>query len=183
MRESLDGLGFELLSVADIKAAESPPETRDTFAGNAAQKAHHYFSETGLPTVADDSGIIVEALAGELGVRTRRWGAGPLANDEEWIEYFLKRMSNAGNRRARFVCSIAHIDRASRLHLFKGICEGTITEKLESDYLPGLPISACFRPDGGKCVFSALSPEQKNRSSHRGKALGLLREFLQKRPL
>ena len=178
MREALDGLGLELLGVDDVKTVGEPQETGTTFAENAAQKAHHYFAETGIPTVADDSGIHVEALEGELGIHTRRWGAGAHASDEEWIAHFLKRMKKERNKRARFVCSIAHMDQQGRLHFFEGTCDGAITDSLEADYLPGLPISACFRPDGENAVFSALSLEQKNRTSHRGKALLGLREFL-----
>jgi XTP/dITP diphosphohydrolase len=62
--------------------------------------------------------------------------------------------------------------------MFEGTCEGSITDTLEAEYLPGLPISACFKPDGENAVFSALSIEQKNRSSHRGRALAKLRDFL-----
>lgn len=181
MREALDGLGLELLDVSDVKTIGAPDETGKTFAENAAQKAHHYFAETGLPTVADDSGIIVEALKDELGIHTRRWGAGALASDEEWINHFLKRMKNEQNKRATFVCSIAHIDHEGRLHLFEGACEGVVTPTVEADYLPGLPIAGCFRPDGEEYVFSALSLEQKNRSSHRGRAMAQLREFLETR--
>jgi XTP/dITP diphosphohydrolase len=67
------------------------------------------------------------------------------------------------------------------LHFFEGTCDGTITDHVEADYLPGLPISACFRPDGFNCVFSALSIEQKNSTSHRGKAAHVLRQFLEKK--
>lgn len=179
MREALDGLGVGLLDFDEIKTIEAPEETGKTFSENAAQKAHYYSAATGLPTVSDDSGIIVEALKGELGIHTRRWGAGPLANDEEWISNFIERMKKEDNKRARFVCAVAHVDREGRLHLFEGICEGTITDELEAEYLPGLPIAACFRPDGEECVFSALSLEQKSRTSHRGKALWQLRGFLQ----
>lgn len=181
MREALDGLGLELLDVGDVKTIGEPEETGKTFAENAAQKAHHYFSETGLPTVADDSGIMVEALEGELGIHTRRWGAGPRASDQEWIEHFLERMKKERNKRARFVCALAHMDDKGRLHFFEGSCDGVITNDLEAEYLPGLPISACFQPDGENAVFSALSLEQKNRTSHRGRALTGLREFLQTR--
>lgn len=178
MREALDGLGLELLDLSHVPTVGMPEETGSTFAENAAIKAQHFFDATKHSTVADDSGIHVEALAGELGVQTRRWGAGPAASDEEWIDHFLKRMKKEKNKRARFVCTLAHVDGSGQLHLFEGTCDGVITEELEADYLPGLPISACFRPDGENAVFSALSIEQKNRSSHRGKALQSLRRFL-----
>ncbi len=178
MRDALSGLGFELLSLKDIPPVSASPETGETFEENAAQKALHYSAESGLPSIADDSGIHVEALAGELGIHTRRWGAGPQATDDEWIRFFLERMHRESNKRARFVCVIALSDGTEEPRLFRGVCDGVITDTLESDYLPGLPLSACFKPDGQDRVFSALSIEQKNSSSHRGRALMMLREFL-----
>ena len=182
MREALDGLGLEFLTLQDVPSIGQPEETGKTFAENAALKARHY-SSAGHPTVADDSGIIVEALKDELGLHTRRWGAGPQATDAEWIEHFLQRMKKERNKRATFICTIAHSDSEGQLHLFEGTCDGTITDDLEADYLPGLPISACFRPDGEDRVFSALNVEQKNRTSHRGRALQQLRGHLQKNRL
>ncbi len=180
MREALDGLGLELLDLSHIPSLSMPDETGATFAENATIKAQHFFNVAGHPTVADDSGIIVEALQNELGIHTRRWGAGPKASDEEWIEYFLNRMKKEKNKHAKFLCTLAHVDAEGQLHLFEGTCDGVITERLEADYLPGLPISACFKPDGENAVFSELSIDQKNRSSHRGKALSGFRSFLQK---
>jgi len=130
-----------------------------------------------MPTIAEDSGIHVEALGGELGIHTRRWGAGPEASDGEWIQYFLERMRKERNKRARFHCVVALVS-SNREIAFEGECRGAITDSLEADYLPGLPISACFKPDGYDRVFSALMTEEKNRVSHRGRALHKLREFL-----
>jgi XTP/dITP diphosphohydrolase len=180
MREALDGLGLTLLDLNDVPTIGQPDETGATFHENASQKARHYFEAAKLPVIADDSGIHIEALAGELGIHTRRWGAGPAATDEEWIRYFLDRMKKEQNKRAKFVCVLSHIDADGREHLFEGTCNGVITDDLEAEYLPGLPISACFKPDGFDRVFSALSLEQKNSTSHRGRALLNLRESLQK---
>ncbi len=181
MREALDGLGLELLDLNDVPAIGAPEESGRTFSANALQKARHYFDASGHATVADDSGIHVEALEGELGIRTRRWGAGPDASDEEWVAHFLERMKRERNKRARFVCAIAHVGRKGQVQVFEGACDGIIADELEADYLPGLPISACFRPDGYDLVFSALSVEQKNAVSHRGKALLSLKEYFLQR--
>ena len=180
IKEALTGLPISILTPDDFSIAELPEETGETFAENAIQKANFYFEKTNVPTLADDSGIEVDALKDELGLHTRRWGAGSAASDEEWIAYFLKRMHKEKNKRARFVCTLAHIDRDGKLHLFEGTCEGMITEKLEADYLPGLPISACFKPDGFDRAFSALSVEQKNSTSHRGRACQKFAEHLKK---
>ncbi len=176
--EGLEGLPLKILTPKLLEIGDPPPETGTTFAQNAELKARFYFSQSALPTVADDSGIVVEALANELGLHTRRWGAGPDASDEEWIDFFLKRMKSERNKRAQFLCVLAYFDASSGLRLFEGMCEGTITETLEAPYLPGLPISACFRPDGFDHVFSNLTLEEKNRVSHRGKATEQFRRFL-----
>ncbi len=175
-------LGVLTLSDAVARLGKDLPDVHEsgtTYEANALLKARHYHALTGLPTLADDSGIMVEALKDELGVYTRRWGAGAKASDQEWIEYFLERMSRENNKRARFVCVLAYIDADDKEHLFEGDCDGVITDKLEADYLPGLPISACFKPDGYEKVYSALTIEQKNSTSHRGRALEKFGEYLE----
>lgn len=169
--EALAGLNLELLTPADLSITIDPEETGTSYAENALLKAKHFFEHGGVPTIADDSGIIVEALKGELGVYTRRWGAGAAATDEEWIAYFLERMQQEDNRRACFVCNLAYIDEQGSHTIFEGKCEGSITPELEADYLPGLPISACFKPDGYDLVYSAMTREQKHQVSHRGRAV------------
>lgn len=180
IREALESIDVEILSPNDLGSELEPPaETGSTYAANALQKARYYYMQTGLPTVADDSGIVIEALQDELGVHTRRWGAGPEASDEEWITYFLERMSREGNKNASFICVIAYIDEQGEEHVFEGVCDGLVTESLEAEYLPGLPIAACFKPHGCDEVFSAMSVEKKNEVSHRGKATALLRNHLE----
>ena len=178
--ESLAEWGVHLVSPSDIGIMEAPHEHGETFEANAREKAHFYHAKAGIPTLADDSGILVEALQKELGVHTRRWGAGPRASDEEWITYFLERMRREENKRAHFVCVLAYIDAAGTEHLFRGTCDGIITPTLEASYLPGLPISACFRPDGFDCVYSAMSVQEKNSVSHRGRAMKAWREYVEK---
>ena len=181
MRESLADLDCALLAPEDLPhPLRFPPEHADTFAENALEKARFCFAHSGFSAIADDSGILVEALRKELGIHTRRWGAGPKANDAAWIAYFLERMRHEPEKNAEFVCVIAFVD-GTTARTFEGRCMGVITDTLEADYLPGLPISACFRPDGCDKVFSALSLEEKNRVSHRGKAMAQLREFLEQR--
>jgi len=177
--EVLSGLELDFTTPKELGITAEPQESGRTFEENAIQKARYFYVHSGgIPTITDDSGIIVETLTDELGLYTRRWGAGPDASDEEWIDYFLKRMRNEPNKRAAFICTLAYLDNQGKLHTFEGRCEGEITEALEADYLPGLPISACFKPDGCNHVFSALSIEQKNCTSHRGKAAYKLREHL-----
>lgn len=178
IRDALADLHLEIVTPSDCGITEKPEEKGKTYEQNAIQKARFYFEKSGLPTLADDSGIIVEALKNELGIHTRRWGAGPEASDQEWIEFFLEKMLMQETKKAKFVCALCYIDQKGKEHLFEGTCDGVITEELEAEYLPGLPISACFKPDGEEKVFSALSVEEKNRISHRGRALHELLGYL-----
>lgn len=176
--EALEGTGAYFVTPVEKGISFTPQEEGNTFAENARQKARFYYENADMPTLADDSGILVEALSNELGIHTRRWGAGPAATDEEWITYFLHRMQQEENKRARFVCTLCFIDNTGQEHFFDGICDGVITQTSEAEYLPGLPISSCFKPDGFDRVYSALTVEEKNHVSHRGKALQAFRAFL-----
>lgn len=180
IREALGSLPVTLLTPEELNILEVPEETGSTFMDNAELKARFFHTRSKIATLADDSGIIVDALKDELGVQTRRWGAGPEASDEEWIAHFLKRMEHEVNRKARFICTLAYIDHEGRLHTFEGETQGMITKTLEADYLPGLPISAVFKPEGVDQVYSALTLADKNRLSHRGKALQKLAKHLER---
>lgn len=183
IREVIGDLGFELYHLhfegfASAMSADDFDETGDTFEENAEQKAVHYHELFGFPTIGEDSGIIVDALSGELGVKTRRWGAGANATDEEWIEHFMKIMKDEKVRTARFVCCAAFIDGPGEVVLFRGETEGEITQELEAPLVPGIPLSSCFRPKGCNKVYSALNENEKNQLSHRGKAFHELKNHL-----
>lgn len=152
-------------------------EDAETFAGNAFKKAKFYFDETGILTLAEDSGIWVKALIDELGVKTRRWGAGENANDQEWVAYFLERMAGEKERGAEFVCCACLFGEGIE-KFFEGETKGVITENLQAPILKGLPLSSCFLPEGMSKVYAALSTEEKNQISHRGKAIKKVQEFL-----
>lgn len=178
VEESLKEIDVELFKPSDLGINEIPRETGTTFPENARQKALFYYNRSKLPTLADDSGILVEALQNELGIHTRRWGAGPDATDHAWISFFLDRMRRERNKNARFVCALCFIDDKGLEHVFEGICDGVIMDELEAGFLPGLPISACFKPNGYKHVYSALTVEEKNAISHRGRALQQFRDYM-----
>ncbi len=181
IREALQNFPYDIISPLDLGIRESPQEEGKTFEENARQKALFYYEKTNLPTLADDSGIIVEALENELGIHTRRWGAGADATDQEWVAYFLNRMNKESNKKAHFTCCLCFMNEHGQEYIFEGFCDGTITDVLEADYLPGLPISACFKAEGYDKVYSALSIEEKNMISHRGKAMQKFMQFLEGR--
>ena len=180
IRAALAGLPYDLDHIGPLIDKHGvPEENAPTLKENAIIKARHYFDRVKIPTIADDSGIFVNALAGELGVKTRRWGAGAHASDEEWIEFFLNRMHKEEDKRAEFGCAIVYIDDKGTEYVFEDVCKGVITDALEADYPTGLPIAGCFKPEGYDLVYSAMSVDDKNRLSHRGRALMKLRDFLQ----
>jgi len=165
-----------------------------TFETNARIKARHAARATGLPALADDSGIEVEALDGGPGVRTRRY-AGPSATDAENNAKLLRLLRGVpeAKRTARFRCVIAFtpvpkiIAKAASpvceaneaevgTELFSGVCEGHIIELPRGTH--GFGYDPLFVPVGHSQSFSELSEEQKNRTSHRSKALEKLKARL-----
>lgn len=178
--EILAGLPFDFLSLRDVKAHHGFEEDGQTHEENALKKASHYYKQTGLLTLGEDSGIMVDALDGQLGVKTRRWGAGEKASDEEWIKYFLEAMKDVPQfkRTARFICCAALVGEQGSSKIFLGKTNGIITYSLEAPIKAGLPLSSCFRPEGADKVYAALSVEEKNRVSHRGKAIKMALEYL-----
>ena len=112
-------------------------------------------------------------------MKTRRWGAGETASDEEWLAHFMQRMAQEKNRKAKFVCAAAYVS-GDEEKVFLGETEGTITETIEVPVKAGIPLSSVFKPLGHEKVFAALSAAEKNEFSHRGKAFQRLRLFLGK---
>lgn len=186
LRVALVGLQWEIVSARDLAsdvASGMPIESGMTYAENAIIKAEYWQRMTGLAVLADDSGIIVDALAGELGVATRRWGAGEAASDREWLDYFLTRMRDVpqDQRTAEFVCVLAlALDGggSDAVLTFTGRVQGVITTDIEAPLKPGIPLSSVFQPLGSDKVFAAMSDAEKNRFSHRGRALHALKQFL-----
>ena len=124
--------------------------------------------------------ILVDVLKGELGVKTRRWGKGEKASDQEWVDFFLERMKQFGDgeRTAGFICCAALVGPEGKRVVFEGRTEGIITPSLEAPIREGLALSSCFKPNGFDKVYAALSAEEKHGISHRGKALVPIRDFL-----
>lgn len=177
--EILGEMPFEFLFLGDMGVdAGDFVEDGATFRENAMKKAKYFFDKTGVMALAEDSGLLVDALPGELGVKTRRWGAGEEASDEEWIAHFMERMGGERERGARFVCS-ACVFGGDIEEYFEGETRGEITAELEAAILPGLPLSSCFRPEGQPQVYAALGASAKNEVSHRGKAMEKVKVFLE----
>lgn len=180
--------GAEVFFLGDIDDDLAVEENGKTHAENAKIKAAHYFEKYGVGVeghfdfvLGEDSGIYVDALASELGLHTRRWGAGKNATDEEWLAYFLeemnKRCARGEGRGAKFVCN-ACLMGDGICEFFDGETLGTITGRSMAPVLGGLPLSSVFMPDGFDVVYSVLSREEKNAISHRGQAVSKVKKFL-----
>ena len=152
-------------------------ESAPTFAENAAGKALHYSRFVSLPVLADDSGLVVDALEGAPGVQSARY-AGPRASDAQRTAKLLEelRARGATDRRARFVCVIALVDRGRTIAVVSAAAEGEILDAPKG--AGGFGYDPVFWvPALGK-TFAELSPREKNRYSHRGKAFRKLIDFL-----
>lgn len=177
MRALLSDLPLELISAADLEAAPEVEEDADTLEGNARKKATRLHAFSGLPALADDTGLEVDALDGKPGVRSSRF-AGPDADDAANRRELLEQLDGVGDRSARFRTVIAFIDQDGT-HYFEGICPGRITT--EERGRGGFGYDSIFVPDGSELTFAELDAEQKNEMSHRGRALGLLVDYLEER--
>lgn len=174
----LGDLPLELVFLGDLAKNFDFEENGTTFEENAIAKARFFAKKHGMPTLGEDSGILVDALQGEMGVKTRRWGKGESASDKEWLEHFLERMRAFPDKRdAEFVCAAA-LSLGENTFMFTGSCKGEITIEIEAPILQGLPLSSVFRPKGFARVYAALTPEEKGKISHRGVALMKAKAFL-----
>jgi XTP/dITP diphosphohydrolase len=163
--------GVELLDAEDAGVPDVE-ETGDTFADNALLKARAAVAASGLPAIADDSGLSVVALGGEPGVRSARY-AGAHGDDEANLRLVLERMDGQAQRSARFVCAAALVAPDGREWVVEGTVEGElITEPRGTG---GFGYDPIFVPEGEQRTTAEMSPHEKDAISHRGKAFRALR--------
>jgi XTP/dITP diphosphohydrolase len=165
---------IELLSLDAWPDIPEPPETRDTFAGNALQKAHFVFERTGIMAVADDSGLVVDALGGQPGVRSKRWTPEGTAQSNN--ARLLAELDGITTRTARFVCAMAVVWSGGE-RVIEGTCEGRIATAPRGT--GGFGYDPLFLPDDrpGQ-TMAELTGADKNAISHRGRAFSQLPALL-----
>ncbi|MFI3282484.1 MAG: RdgB/HAM1 family non-canonical purine NTP pyrophosphatase [Rikenellaceae bacterium] len=169
----LDGK-FELVTPREVGITEDIPETAPTLEGNALQKARYLYERTGENCFADDTGLEVEALGGDPGVRSARYatdGHDFAANNR----LLIKNMEGVANRKARFRTVIALILDGEE-HLFEGRVDGDITP--EESGAEGFGYDPLFVPEGESRTFAEMTTDQKGAISHRGRAVAKLVAFL-----
>jgi XTP/dITP diphosphohydrolase len=163
----LEPLGFVLRPLKDFPEISDPPETGTTFEENALQKARFVFEKTGLPTLADDSGLEVDALGGAPGVYSKRYTPEAIASTNN--AKLLREMKGVAVRSARFVCALGLVT-ATGESAWRGTVEGQIGIDVKGDN--GFGYDPLFLPDlaPGRSM-AELKPDEKDAISHRGQAL------------
>ncbi len=160
----------ELLGGLDGPSVE---ETGETYAANALLKARSWARVTGLPALADDSGLEVEALGGAPGIYSARVGA----SDRERLAWLLERLEDVRHRRAWFVAALAVVfPQGAPTVLVQGRCFGSIARRPSGE--KGFGYDPLFVPDGFTRTFAELAPVEKNALSHRAVACRMLRSML-----
>jgi XTP/dITP diphosphohydrolase len=175
LRRVLDSAGvsgLDLLSLDDVPAFDEAPETGATFEENALAKARDAFTATGIPAVADDSGLAVDALNGMPGVLSARW-SGRHGDDVANLELLLGQLRDVPDERrgAAFVSACALVS-ATGQTVVRGEWSGTIARAPRGD--GGFGYDPIFVPVGSDRSAAELSPAEKDAASHRGRALALL---------
>jgi XTP/dITP diphosphohydrolase len=179
-RELLAGLDLELISPEDLDPVPpEPDEDGGTFAENAAHKARVYAAASGLRTVADDSGLEVDALRGAPGLRSRRF-FGDDASAEERNMRLLALLEDVEARGARFVCVTALASPDGRVELFDGEVRGEIALAPRGEH--GFGYDPLFIIAGDGRTMAELPADEKHQISHRGLAVSKLRAFLAGEP-
>ncbi len=176
--QQLLGEEFEVLTPKMCGIYEDIPEDQPTLEGNALQKARYIFERTGLDCFADDTGLEVEALGGEPGVRSARYATAEGHDDEANKRLLLKNMEGKENRKAQFRTAMALIVGGEE-HLFEGIVRGEILHSEQGE--GGFGYDPLFKPEGYDCSFAEMPAEQKNAISHRGRAIEKLVKWLKDR--
>ena len=165
--------GLRVIGLADVPEFPEAPETGATFEENALAKARDAVAATGLPAVADDSGIAVDALNGMPGVLSARW-AGTARDDKANLRLLLEQLADVPDERrgGAFVCAAALATPSGGETVVRGEWPGTIAR--EPRGVNGFGYDPIFVPDGRDVTSAELAPEEKDELSHRGRALRLL---------
>ncbi|HPE75300.1 MAG TPA: non-canonical purine NTP diphosphatase [Draconibacterium sp.] len=165
--QAILGNQFKILSLKEIGCNEEIPEERDTLEGNASQKSFYVFSKFGYNCFADDTGLEIEALNGEPGVYSARY-AGEEKSAQANMDKVLLKLAKIKNRNARFRTVISLVIDGNE-ELFEGIVDGEILEDKRGG--SGFGYDPVFRPNGFKQTFAEMNLTEKNKISHRGRAV------------
>lgn len=171
---------YEILSLSDIGCHDDIPETAQTFAGNALQKAEYIKVHYDYDCFADDSGLEVRALGMEPGVCSARYADDKGHDSEANMAKLMQNMQRVKDRSAQFRTVLVLL-MDGKAHEFEGVCKGTIAEQRSGNQ--GFGYDPIFIPEGGSGVtFADMTMEDKNKISHRGQAIRRFVDFLENYP-
>ena len=177
IEDLLNGFPIQIKSLADFGAIPEVEEDGETFEENAYKKASFTAKILGMPALADDSGLMVEALGGAPGVRSARY-AGPDATDQQRVAKLVKAMQNQTNRKAAFECVISIAVPSGPALTYEARCEGLIAEAPVGE--KGFGYDPIFLYPPLNKTFGQMTLAEKRDVSHRGKALNELRQEMDK---
>ncbi|WP_174613964.1 XTP/dITP diphosphatase [Virgibacillus ihumii] len=167
---------IEAISLLDLtEPVEDIEETGTTFEENAALKAEQIAEKLSTPVLADDSGLMVDALNGRPGIFSARY-AGEPKDDQANLEKVLRELERSANRQARFVCVLAVAIPGEETFFKRGVCEGSLI--MEPRGGNGFGYDPIFVPDGFTTTMAQLSSDEKNNISHRSDAIMKLEEWI-----
>ncbi|MBC7951996.1 MAG: RdgB/HAM1 family non-canonical purine NTP pyrophosphatase [Rhodospirillaceae bacterium] len=164
--ELLAPYGVDVVSAGDLGLAE-PEETGTTFVANAELKAHAAAQASGLPALADDSGLAVDGLGGDPGIYSARW-AGPSKDFQAAMALVNDKLGNNPDRSGRFICALALAWPDGHCETFEGVVEGDLVWPLRG--LAGFGYDPMFQPKGHAVTFGEMDPNAKHAISHRADA-------------
>ncbi len=178
LRAALGPLNLELQSALNFPSLKEVEEDRNTLEGNALKKARYVYQETGLPALADDTGLEVDALDGRPGVYSARY-ASETATYQDNLEKLLDELAGVDlkDRGAQFRTALVLVTK-KETHTFEGICRGTIIKQPKGG--GGFGYDPVFQPDGYEETFAEVDAGIKNKISHRGRAIEKFVEWVKK---
>ncbi len=168
--QKLQSFGIEVVTLENMLKFMKPEETGETFEENAKLKAKYYATKTGLPSIADDGGLIIDTLKGEPGVLSRRWKGGVDETDEVLIEYTLERLKGIPleQRTARLETCICFFDHEKNLFLCESAhIDGYMAEKTAQNWMEGYPYRALFVVKQFNKYYDELTEEEHAQVNHR----------------
>lgn len=180
LKKYLTGLPLEFISLADLKITDIPLETGGNFKENAIIKAEFYSQKAKLPTLGDDGGLEIIALAGEPGVNSHRWLNGKEATDEELINYTLNRMRPfKKEKRKAYLKVIVALSMPDQITFTsEAVIEGIIAEKPGKNRIRGYPYRSLFWIPKFKKYYDDLTEKEHDEVNHRKKALEKIKQYL-----
>jgi len=180
IRALLDGVDIEIVGLDRFADVTPPEETGVTFEENAALKAHYYAAATGLPAIAEDSGLEIEALDGQPGVESARFGGVDSSYPEKFEKLYAMLDATGGrDSAARFVCAVALVAGDDIRFIARGTVEGSISPEPRGAHGFGYDPIFYYPPEGR--TLAEVSDDVKRAVSHRGAAFRALRAWLERR--